>query len=76
MGGIQATLDNLAREASSQPNNAAPHGFAINFCLLNPAFTMDHLRTSDAHSVASIPGPAKALVTSIVTSHFRQVVTM
>ena len=78
MGDIQAALGDLARAASSQPNNAAPHALAINFCLLNPAFTMEHLRTSGAQSSVSIPGPAKALmVTSTVTSLFRQaIVTM
>jgi hypothetical protein len=37
---------------------------------------MDHLRTSGAQSVAAIPGPANAKVTSIVTSLFRQDATI
>ena len=76
MGGIQASIDDLAREASSQPNSTSPHGFALNFCLLNPAFTMDHLRNSGARSAAAIPGPAKTQVTSIVISLLRQEVTI
>jgi len=76
MEGIQASLDDLAREASSQPNSAAPHSPALNFCLLNPNFTMDHLRTSGAQSAATIPCPAKAEVTTMVTSLFRQVATI
>jgi hypothetical protein len=76
MGGIQAALGDLAMNTSSQPNNAAPRAPAINFCLLNPAFTMILLRTSSTQSSALIVSQAKALVTSTVTSLFRQTVTM
>jgi len=76
MGGIQAALEDIARDTATQPSQVAPRAPAINCCVLNPAFTMEHLRTSGAQSTASIPGPSKAFVTSMVTSLFRQVVTM
>ena len=76
MGGIQTAMGDIARDSATQVNPATPHAPAINLCVLNPTFTMEHLRTSRAQSASSIPSPSKALVTSIVTSLFRQVVTM
>jgi len=42
---------------------------------LNPNFTMDHLRTSGLQSSASLRGPSRALVTTMVKSLFRQALT-
>ncbi len=42
----------------------------------SPSFTMEHLRTSGLHTSTTIPGPSRALITSTVTSLFRQAVTM
>ena len=75
MGGIQAALGDLARTATTHSHPAAPHALAVNFCLLDPNFTMDHLRTSELQPSASLPGPSRALVTTMVTSLFRQAVT-
>ena len=72
MGGMQAALSDMAREAATHPHPAAPHAPVIFFCLTNPTFTMDHLRTSRAQSSASLPGPCRSLVTSVVTSLFKQ----
>ena len=74
MGGIQAALDDLARAASSCPIFAAPHAPALNYCLLNPSFTMDHLRTFGLQTSASLPGPSRSLVTTMATTLFRQAV--
>jgi hypothetical protein len=76
MGGIHAALSDLAREVAAHPLQAAPHAPAINFCLLNPAFTMNQLRTSGAQSSTSIPSPSRTPITSTVTSLFRQAVSM
>jgi len=66
----------LGRHAAIQPSSAAPHAPAINFFLLNSVFTLDYLRTLGAQSSVSILCPSKTIVTSIVTSLFRQAVTM
>jgi hypothetical protein len=58
MGGIQAALDDIARDEAAQPNPQMPHAPAIIFCLANPSFTMEHLRTFGAQSSTSIPGPS------------------
>ena len=71
MGGIHAALDDRVGEATVQPNMVAPHAPTINFCLMNPTFTMEHLRTSGAQYASSIPSSSKALVTSTFTSLFR-----
>jgi hypothetical protein len=71
-----AVLGDIARDAATQVNPAAPHAQAINFCVFNPTFMMEHLRMSRAQSASSILGPSKALVRSILTSLFRQAVTM
>jgi hypothetical protein len=48
MGGIHAALGDIARETVAHVNPTLPHAPAINFCLYNPAFTMEHLRMSGA----------------------------
>ncbi len=65
----------MAREAATHLHMAALHAPAIHFCLTNPTFTMDNLRTSEAQSSASLPGPSRSLVTSVVTSLFKQAVS-
>jgi len=76
MGGIQAALADIARAAEAAPHPQAPHAPAINFCLANPSFTMEHLRTSGLQTSTAVPGPSRALITSTVTSLFRQAVSM
>ena len=76
IGGIHAALGEIAREAAAQPSPAVPHAPAINVCLLNSEFIVEHIRTSGAQSAASIPYPSKALITTIVSALFRRPVTM
>ena len=64
------------RAAETSPNMQTPHAPAIHFCLANPSFTMEHLRTSGLQTSTTLPGPSRALITSTVTSLFRQAVTM
>jgi hypothetical protein len=75
ISGIQAALSDLAREAPTHPHPVAPHAPAIYFCLTNPTFTMDYLRTSGEQTSASLQGPCRSLVTSVVTSLFQQAVS-
>jgi len=76
MGGIQDALGDIATHAVAHPFPVVPLAPVVNFCLLNPSYTVEHLRTSGAQFAASSPGPAKTIVTTIITSLFRQAVTM
>jgi 23S rRNA U2552 (ribose-2'-O)-methylase RlmE/FtsJ len=69
-------MEDISAQAAKQPISEVSHARAIHFCLLDPEFTTEHLRTSGAQSAATLLGPAKALVTTTLTSLFRQVGTM
>ena len=77
MGGIHATLSDLAMGAAAKgnPSQTLPHASALHYCLLNPDFTLGHLRTSGAQAAASLPSPSRTLITPTATSLFRQATT-
>ena len=59
MAGIHDALRDIAMQARAITIHVVPHAHVFTFCLRNPSFTMEHLRTSGAQSAASISGLSK-----------------
>jgi hypothetical protein len=76
MGDIHVTMEDIATRAATQTNPVATYIPFVNFCLLNPAFIVEHLRMSGAQFAASLPNPTKTLVTATITSLFCKAVPM